>query len=152
MKQLFISHSSFALWWCGLDQIFSTIWILSANCPFGVGIGISSDISTILHRKHLVYVRSWPWLAVCNEYTRALYINGMFCKDHWRSKKHSNCCALCRNQLVTESIKGIYKLFERAPLRDNLIDPQRSLRDGTIVGSNPPYPSTTLTIIKIAVK
>ena len=133
LKQLFISHSSFALWWCGLDQIFSTIWILSANCPFGVGIGIRSDISTILHRKHLVYadVRSWPWLAVCNEYTRVLYINCMFCKDHWRSKKHSNCCALCRNQLVTESIKGINKLFERAPLRDNLIAPQRSLRDGS---------------------
>ena len=45
-------------------------------------MGISSDISAILHRQHLVYadVRSWPWLAVCNEYTRALYINGMFCK------------------------------------------------------------------------
>ena len=72
----------------------------------------------------------------------------------WRSKKHSNCCALCRNQLVTESIKGIdNKLFERAPLRDNLIAPQRSLRDGGDCWfKSSMYPSTTLTIIKIDVK
>ena len=55
LKQLFISHSSFALWWCGLDQIFSTNWILSAHCPFGVGRGISSNISGILQKQNLVY-------------------------------------------------------------------------------------------------
>ena len=48
LKQLFISHSSFALWWCGFDQVFSTIGILSVHCPFGVGIGVRSDVSAIL--------------------------------------------------------------------------------------------------------
>ena len=45
-------------------------------------MGISSEISAILQKQNFVYddVRSCPWLAVCNEYTCALYINGMFCK------------------------------------------------------------------------